>query len=132
MSHRSSHFVAVALACLVPFACGPSGPTKEISYADDIQAPIFNFSCLSGCHDAAREGGLSLETYEDLMEGGTNGLVVVPRDAEGSRLVWTVQGFDDSEAPVDLMPPPGSLFPPLRPSQIQTIKKWIDDGAQNN
>ena len=101
-----------------------------MSYSKEIQVPIFNSSCATaGCHDAGRAGELSLMSYDELMDEGAHRRLVEPFDAEGSPLVWSLEGVDPAGAPVSLMPP----NPPfLRADQIQTIKDWIDEGARNN
>ena len=64
------------------------------------------------------------------MEGGDNGPVIVPGNAEVSPLVWSVEGQDDLAIPVSLMPPTG--LPQLNRTEIRLIKNWIDQGAKNN
>ena len=126
---RASIF-AVLVSFFLLTACEESVAPVDVSYQVNIQESIFNLSCLVGCHDGARQAGLELTTWETLMEGGDNGPVVVPGNAEESPLVWSVEGQDALAVPVSLMPPTG--FPQLNRTEIRLIKDWIDQGAKNN
>lgn len=92
-----------------------------ISYAKDVQ-PIFDQNCVK-CHSSGggKKGGLSLETYADVMKGGTNGQVITPGDAAKSVLV---QAIVTGEMPM--------RAPKLAQSAIDTISAWVAAGAQNN
>lgn len=95
-----------------------AGP--KITYATDVY-PIFEQRCLS-CHDEdKRKGGLSLAAFNMAMEGGSSGQVIVPGDADGSRLVKLIEW---SQEPI--MPPKGD---PLEDEQIELIRNWIMEGA---
>ena len=79
--------LTVAGMCLTLIGC-----EGDVSYSDDIR-PILEASC-NQCHDQAAEGeavsGLSLKTYDDLMQGTQYGKVVVPGSALSSALYLTV------------------------------------------
>ena len=89
-----------------------------VSYAADIQ-PIFSTHCTS-CHPV-------LVTPPDLTEGNsydaiTNGVYIVPNDPEASVLYQRLQGNPS------VMPPSGRL-----PStDLEMVKSWIEQGAQDN
>ena len=92
----------------------------EPSYAKDI-APIFAERC-SGCHLAkGKMGGLSLETYEGLMQGGSTGKAVVPHKSQESRLYLMVTGKIAPAMPMNSTQ--------LAGPQIDAIRGWIDAGA---
>jgi len=88
--------------------------TSSIDYSTQIQ-PIFNSRCIS-CHGGA--GGLYLTSYNNIMNGGNSGDVVIPYDHEGS-LLW--QYVNSGE-----MPPSAT---DLTQTQIDLISQWIDEGA---
>ena len=102
-------------------------PTSEtvpastgVSFANDI-TPILQSRCLN-CHGGDRlEEGLSLKTYDDLMSGSDNGLVVTAGDADNSLFVELVS--------TQKMPKRG---PKLTPDQIRIIIDWVNEGALNN
>jgi len=118
--------------CLTMVGC-----ERDVSYNDDIK-PILEASC-NMCHDQAAEGeavsGLSLKTYDDLMQGTQFGKVVVPGSAMSSALYLTVAG---KTAPEIRMPPhhDESLAQgkgvQLSAHQIELIERWINAGAPNN
>lgn len=122
---------------LVALAASLLGCERQVSFSGDIQ-PILAEACIS-CHDQAAEGeavsGLSLKTYDDLMQGTQFGKVVVPGSAMSSALYLTVAG---KTAPEIQMPPhheerwAEGQGMPLMEEQIETIRLWIEQGAPNN
>ncbi len=101
--------------------------TQEISYSRNIQ-PIFDQNCVS-CHPSS--GNLDLtasNSYNELVNvtaSGYQGILVVPGDSESSVLYKKIDG---SNVYGSNMP----LGRSLSASQIALIKRWIDEGAQNN
>ena len=90
----------------------------EVSYQQDVQ-PIWNAACTE-CHGNIPpnlEDGVS---YANLINGG----YVVAGDSQNSVLYQSLLGING----VSLMPPSGKL----PDSQTNIVKKWIDDGAENN
>ncbi len=91
-------------------------------YATHVR-PIFERSCVK-CHGAEkRKGGLRLDQKRFALKGGESGAVIVPGDS-GKSLVFTACSAppDDEE----VMPPKGKL---LALSEIELLKRWIDQGA---
>ena len=90
-----------------------------VSFANDV-LPILESRCLN-CHGGDRtEEGLSLKTHTDLLAGSDNGAVVIPNDADHSKLAELILNGK--------MPKRG---PKLAPPQIQLIMDWIDQGVNN-
>jgi uncharacterized membrane protein len=91
-------------------------------YATRIQ-PILDSNCLS-CHNASKvKGGLQLDTFAHLMDGGSGGDVINPGHADKSVLLTRIS------LPVDhpkFMPSEGK---PLTAKDIASIKTWIQQGA---
>lgn len=88
-------------------------------YARDV-VPVLEANCVR-CHNPAQqEGGLLLDTYEDLVQGGDSGAAITPGSAATSRLVAMIEGRAKKK-----MPPKGEL----RPDEIATLRAWIDGGA---
>jgi len=98
-------------------------PDENVSYKTYIQ-PVFNLKCASsGCHDDIKKvGNYSMTSWSNVLSVG----IVIPFDVENSRLVWRIEGLDG-----DLMPPLG-VITPLTENQIEGIKTWIREGAENN
>ena len=86
----------------------------QVDYNSEIQ-PIFNSSCTS-CHGGS--GGLSLTSYNNVMNGGNSGDVVIPYDHANS-LLWQYVNSGYM--------PPGTND--LTQSQVNLISQWIDEGA---
>lgn len=113
------------------------GCERDVSFSEDIE-PILQASCIQ-CHDANAEGeqvsGLSLKSYEDLLQGTQYGQVVVPGSAMSSALYLTVAG---KTAPEIRMPPHHDVSfasgkgEALSAHQIELIERWINEGAPNN
>lgn len=98
--------------------------SEQVSFSSDVQ-PIFSGSCTS-CH--GNSGNVNLSSYSALMNSvGSNygNTVVVPGDADASGLVDKIE---PNPAHGTRMPIGGTLSS----TQIQTIRAWINEGAQNN
>jgi mono/diheme cytochrome c family protein len=106
-------------------ACAASAKT---SFAEDV-LPIFRGRCF-GCHSPGGEGveksGLNLTTYEGVMKGTKHGVMVIPRDPQGSNLMWLL---DHRGKPETRMPHGGKK---LSTCDRDAIRSWIREGAQNN
>ena len=96
----------------------------SICFERDI-LPIFISNCaIGGCHDAAsHEEGYILDSYNNIMNTGDDD-GIKPFDASGSE-IYEVLIEDD----IDKRMPEGSA--PLPQEQINLIKRWINEGAQN-
>jgi hypothetical protein len=109
-------------------------PIANPSFAQDIQTAIFNGSCATGgCHDATASSNLNLSqgnAYNNLVNVNASQDAtkkrVFPADANNSYLVIKIEG---RQAIGSRMPLNRS---PLSNVRIQTIKNWIDNGANNN
>jgi hypothetical protein len=102
-------------------ACSLMRAQDAPSFAKDV-APILAANC-AGCHAAGtRMGGLNLDTFEGLVQGGTHGTAIDPGKSESSRLFLMVTG-----KVTPAMPLSGAR---LAGGDLETIKKWIDAGAK--
>jgi hypothetical protein len=125
-----SAFIVASLSSF-SFAQTPSSrtPDKAVSFKSDIQ-PIFYDYCLN-CHMPEGKGyaasGLDLRTYESLMKGTKYGAVIKPGDSFTSALVVGIEG---RASPALRMP--WGMNGTLSKTNINLIKKWIDQGARNN
>jgi hypothetical protein len=94
-------------------------PPEPVSYHRDV-APIFAMHC-NGCHGDA--GGLSLRHHSDVLKGGNLGRIVIAGSAAESLLIQFVDG---RRGGAHRMPLGGR---PLSVGQIETLRRWIDEGA---
>jgi Planctomycete cytochrome C len=102
----------------MPFA----PPPPPVSYSRQV-APILALHC-NGCHGDA--GGLSTRSYADLMNGGNLGKVVMPGEPDRSLVIQFIEG---RRGEGHRMPLGGRA---LSPEQIETIRRWIAEGAQRD
>jgi hypothetical protein len=145
---RSSRILILALA--LPLAgCTNDGPLlfekpppagPIVSFSADVQ-PVFTLNCASlFCHGSFHSQDLWLEPGHAFEP--TFGLVGVPSeqapavlrvhpgDSAASYLIHKLQGTQRQVGGSGTPMPQGS--PLLDPQTIDTIKRWIDDGAQDN
>ncbi|MDA2930909.1 DUF1549 domain-containing protein, partial [Acidobacteria bacterium AH-259-O06] len=81
--------------------------------------PLLHRNCLS-CHsEETRTSGLSLETRDGILQGGSRGPAVRPGDSSQSRLIQAVEQVGDLK-----MPPTGKL----RAEEITALRRWVDLG----
>lgn len=123
--------VAVLVAVSAPGAQAASLDSlpRAVSFSEEI-LPIFERTCTS-CHGGVDEAGnkraeeeLDLSSYEGVMAGSSYGTVVEPGDADGSVLIEMISAGDmpsQDDGPVD----------PLSAEEIELIKTWINEGAEN-
>ena len=98
-------------------------PPDSVSYAQHVQ-PLFDQTCaLAGCHDAGpHESVLKLTNWGETVLQLPR--VVVPGDPGSSTLVFRIQGTAGQRMPLNRNP--------LNQNQINGIRAWIAEGAQNN
>jgi len=135
-------FVFALLALLVascaedetPPLAGGDGTDSVVSFADDV-LPILTTSCNSaGCHSGTGQAGLSLESsvaYDKLVDVNSTQVpslkLVAPGDADNSYLIHKLE---DNQSVGSRMPT--SPRPALSSDEIERIRAWIDDGAEDN
>ena len=122
--------IFVLITMFVPVSVGSNveagDEAREISYNRDVR-PILSDTCYK-CHgpDAAeRKAGLRLDSQDSAvarLESGS--MAIVPGKTDEGELLARIRSTD----PELIMPPPGS-GKKLTPSQIETLTKWIEQGA---
>lgn len=109
-----------SIICLL-FPLTLAAQTSHVDFTREIH-PILATHCFA-CHSGdKRSGGLSLGTYEDVLQGGRSGAAIVPKDAKNSLLMLRVTGENAPRMPLG-----GS---PLSAQEMATLRNWIDDGAR--
>ncbi len=117
------------LLLLVMLITGCAAEVRQISFQQNVQ-PILEENCIE-CHTAFEgegylETGLTMASYEELMQGDFYGPVIVPGDSRHSVLNMLVEGRVDSSI---RMPHERD---PLAPEDIEILRLWVDQGAKNN
>lgn len=105
-------------------------PATHISYGKQVQ-PLFDRGCsFSGCHgpDTYDQRGYSLDSYDHAT--ARLGIIVAcyPNEScnpENSLLIRRIEGLDN-------LPRMPLYLPALTDNQINGMKQWIREGAQNN
>jgi WD40 repeat protein len=114
---------SLALICVLSLV-GSVQAQAPPSYAKQIQ-PFFSRWCVE-CHNSQEsEGGLVLESFKALMEGGAHGAAVIPGKPETSRLVRVLEGTLKPS-----MPPKKAKQPPK--DQVALVRAWVLAGARND
>ncbi|MBM3964188.1 MAG: hypothetical protein FJ308_03845 [Planctomycetes bacterium] len=88
--------------------------------------PLLRANCIA-CHNIQKaEGGLNLESLENLMKGGDSGPSLVVGKGAESEILRRVQATDES-----MMPPEKNAVGAKRltPEEIAMISAWVDAGA---
>src|SRR5258708_16546205 len=113
---RGSRFAQLVLCTLAIAGMLPAQTAAKVDFKQDV-LPILRQNCV-GCHGPAQQiSGMRLDRKSAVI--GRRG--VVPGSSDNSLLYYRISG----SAYGLQMPPTG----PLRPEQINTIKTWIDQGA---
>ncbi len=116
-----------SVACL--FIAGSSflaavEPTpEEIEFFEKKIRPVLVNSCYT-CHSAETKpsGGLRVDDYHGLLEGGDSGPAIVPGNPKSSLLLQRVVHADAKK----FMPKEGDK---LTAEQVANLTQWIEDGA---
>ena len=102
-------------------AVAPPPPSFFVSQIN----PVLEKHCVA-CHKPSKiKGGLRMDTYALLMEGGDSGPPVIAGSLETSDLYRRITLPTDDE---EFMPTDGK--PPLKPDEIKLIAEWITAGAK--
>lgn len=110
-----------SLALLIALTCtfSMARAAAPVSFHTQI-APILKASC-NGCHRPGKaKGKLDLTTHTALLKGGKEGAAIVPGQPGNSLLIEMISG------PAPQMPEDDD---PLKPEQIELIRRWIAEGA---
>jgi hypothetical protein len=90
-------------------------------------APIFNDKCVQ-CHGPQKKKGkLRLDTFENVMRGGKDGVIVKSGDPSGSEIFRRITLPRDNK---DAMPAEGKPGP--TEAEIKVIELWIASGASQS
>jgi uncharacterized membrane protein/mono/diheme cytochrome c family protein len=109
-------------------AANVSAPTAaSVAFFASRVAPIFDDKCVQ-CHGPEKKKGkLRLDTFDYVMHGGKDGVVVKPGDAKNSELYRRITLPRDNK---DAMPAEGK--PGLTAVEVKVIEFWIASGAAEN
>ena len=109
---------AVAFDSTLPHSADPAAPT----WSRDVM-PILRANCFACHQQAKKQGGYLMTDSAALLQGGESGdPAIVPGNPDASYLMKEISLVDGkAEMPKNL--------PPLKPDEIDTIRRWIAAGA---
>ncbi|MGC8639163.1 MAG: PSD1 and planctomycete cytochrome C domain-containing protein [Isosphaeraceae bacterium] len=97
-----------------------------VNFSRDVR-PVLSDNCFA-CHgpdDKTRKAGLRLDTREGIMAKlRSEGVAVVPGKPDDSELIFRIE-TDDPDAKM----PPRKFGKKLTPGQIETLRRWVEQGA---
>lgn len=130
ISQKVIFFFLLITCCFLITCTSEKGTPNLGNYPTEIGKLIVTKCATPGCHtseskDAA--GGFSLETWEQLFEGGRNGAAIVPYRSDFSILFYYTNTFNDLG--VTLSPTMPYNKTPLSKDEVLLLKNWIEAGA---
>ena len=105
-------------------------PVPSGTYPAEIGNIMVNRCATSGCHNILsyqNAGGLLLDAWSHLFDGGNNGSVIVPFSSANSPLLYFINTHEEL-GPVAVPTMPLNA-PPLTQEEYLLIKNWVDKGA---
>jgi DNA-binding beta-propeller fold protein YncE len=127
-------FCAAIVSALVISNCKYDKGTPEFNgFPAPVGKLMFTQCATSGCHtDNSKEaaGGLSMESWDKLFEGGNGSACVIPYRHDYSTLFSYVNTYSDLG--VTLTPTMPFNHPPLSREDVILLRDWIDAGAPSS
>ena len=119
-----------AFSCKHEKAVQPDKAAVAHEFPEDIARILVDRCATSGCHNEASytgAGGLLLDSWTHLFEGGNNGAVVIPYSPENSSLLY----FVNTDAAIDITATPTMPYneTPLSKEEYTLLRDWIAQGA---
>jgi hypothetical protein len=113
------------LMFLVALAARVDAAESKVDFRRDVRPILaeFCFKC-HGFDDSARQGGLRLDTAAGVAKGGESGPALKAGDPETSELIKRLVTADADERM-----PPAETGKQLKPEQVETLKRWVKEGA---
>jgi uncharacterized membrane protein len=123
----AKRMVWVSMEANLPAVNASAPATASIAFFTSRVAPIFADKCIQ-CHGPEKKKGkLRLDTFEFVMRGGKDGVVIAPGDPKNSELYRRITLPRDNK---DAMPAEGK--PGLTPAELKIVEFWIAAGATEN
>jgi DNA-binding beta-propeller fold protein YncE len=108
----------------------PLPPPTVDNYPEEVRNIFITKCAISGCHNAASytaAGGLLLDSWQHLFDGGSNGAVVVPYSVDNSSLLYFINTYPDLGTVAEPTMPQNAT--PLTRNEYLTIRNWVAAGA---
>lgn len=115
-------FAAILCALTAGAIRGQGAASPGEQFFNEQMKPIITEHC-NGCHTfGGHSGGLRMDSYSALMQGGDDGPVVIPGDPDSSMLMNAIRYTNENLQ----MPPKGKL----PDADISVVEKWIKASSQ--
>ncbi len=114
------------VTCLVLALPAVLHAAAPVDFNRDVR-PILSDKCFH-CHgpdEEGRKGKLRLDTFEGATRVRNDLAPIVPGRSAGSEVIFRITSTDTEE----MMPPPESKLGRLTAAEVETLKRWIDEGA---
>ncbi|TWU04464.1 c-type cytochrome domain-containing protein [Stieleria varia] len=115
----------LALLLILQSSCGlplALSDDRAVDFAADV-FPILEKYCI-GCHTVDDpDGGLVMEEFAGLLQGGESGVAVTAGEPNSSRLLLMASGKMEPKMPPDDADGPDE-------TELQTLERWIEQGAK--
>lgn len=108
------------------------GIPDSLGYPDGVGKIIVGKCATSGCHDDKSKGGaggLSMETWDKLFEGGSGSACIIPFRPDYSTFHFYVNTYPDLGVTLKPTMPYGKSA--LSRTEVELLKDWISSGAPN-
>lgn len=129
MKNGILQLVVIFVALSFPAFSSAAPMQQEVSFKKNVE-PIIHDYCLS-CHKPGGKGyeisGLDMRTYQSLMKGTRFGAVIKPGDSFTSIIIQVIEGRVHASIKM-----PYGMNGGLAKDKIETLKKWVNQGAKNN
>jgi DNA-binding beta-propeller fold protein YncE len=133
-------FLASATALLLaackhkPFVQPEPEVVVEDNFPPHIKSIIVNRCATPGCHNAASYqvsgGGLLLDSWEHLFDGGSHGAVIIPYSPENSSMLYFTNAHEDlGPVPTDESMKMPLNAEPLSREEYLALRAWVKQGA---
>jgi DNA-binding beta-propeller fold protein YncE len=123
----------IITGCMKDKTPQPDQPDPNSGFPADVSVIINNKCSNTGCHTASSKlaaGGLSMETWDQLFQGGNGGAVAIAYRPDQSWVTYYTN--TDTNKGVILSPTMPYLQPPLSSAEWQTLYDWLGSGAPND
>jgi len=120
---------AMTVLALMLIALAGCKSEEKVSFSQDVK-PIIDKYCIE-CHQSGGEGmaasGFNLEDYAGVMKGTKHGPMVIAGDSVGSNMLVLMEGRADPSISM-----PHGKMEGASSKELEAIRIWIDQGAQDN
>src|SRR5262245_52946547 len=114
------------LVLLAPLASVALSAAEPVRFGRDV-LPILSANCFA-CHgpdEKHRQAGLRLDVEADAKAKRRSGLPIAPGEPEKSLILARLTSSDP-----DVVMPPPQTHKQVKPEQIETLRRWIAEGAK--